>query len=151
MTDTHLQVVEYCLNRLDELVFMAGPKPMLTEFGIHQILESCDTYLQQLKLSSVARKKMHPYKFITVQNIRLSIIDPPSENYVLSCLSDFSWYKLFSATYAMFINITCVQFQACQFRNVISSFFLFPRFISFFISMARAFISFQDKINLSHS
>ena len=29
------------LNRLDEAVFMAGPKPMLTEFGIRQRLESC--------------------------------------------------------------------------------------------------------------
>ena len=25
--------MEYCLNRLDESVFMAGPKPMQTEFG----------------------------------------------------------------------------------------------------------------------
>ena len=33
----------YRLNRLDELVFMAGPKPMRTEFGIHQRLESCDS------------------------------------------------------------------------------------------------------------
>ena len=31
----------YHLNRLDEPVFMAGPKPMLTEFGIHHRLESC--------------------------------------------------------------------------------------------------------------
>ena len=31
----------YRSNRLDEPVFMAGPKPMLTEFGIHQRLESC--------------------------------------------------------------------------------------------------------------
>ena len=29
----------YCLNRLDEPVFMAVPKPMLTEFGIHHGLE----------------------------------------------------------------------------------------------------------------
>ena len=30
------------MNCLDEHVFfMAGPKPMLTEFGIHQRLESC--------------------------------------------------------------------------------------------------------------
>ena len=29
------------MNRLHEPVFMAGPKPMLTEFGIHQRLESC--------------------------------------------------------------------------------------------------------------
>ena len=32
----------YRLNRLDEPVFMAGPKPMLTEFGIHHRLESCE-------------------------------------------------------------------------------------------------------------
>ena len=31
----------YRLNRLDEPVFMAGPKPMRTEFGIHLRLESC--------------------------------------------------------------------------------------------------------------
>ena len=30
----------YRLNRLDEPIFMAGPKPMRTEFGIHQRLES---------------------------------------------------------------------------------------------------------------
>ena len=29
------------MNRLDEPVFMAGPKPLLTEFGIHHRLESC--------------------------------------------------------------------------------------------------------------
>ena len=32
----------YRLNRLDEPVFMAVPKPMLTEFGIHHRLESCE-------------------------------------------------------------------------------------------------------------
>ena len=31
----------YCLNRLDEPVFIAGPKPMRTEFSIHHRLESC--------------------------------------------------------------------------------------------------------------
>ena len=31
----------YRLNCLDEPVFMAVPKPMLTEFGIHFRLESC--------------------------------------------------------------------------------------------------------------
>ena len=33
----------YRLNRLDEPVFMAVRKPMLTEFGIHHRLESCVT------------------------------------------------------------------------------------------------------------
>ena len=35
----------YRLNRLDEPVFMAVPKPMLTEFGIHYELESCVTHV----------------------------------------------------------------------------------------------------------
>ena len=35
-------VVGYRLNRLDEPVFMAVSKPLLTEFGIHHRLESCD-------------------------------------------------------------------------------------------------------------
>ena len=30
------------MNRLDEPVFMAGQKPMQTEFGIHLRLESCE-------------------------------------------------------------------------------------------------------------
>ena len=34
----------YRLNRLDEPVFMAVPKPMLTEFGIHYRLESCVSF-----------------------------------------------------------------------------------------------------------
>ena len=41
MLDTHTGVVKYCLNRLDEPVFMGVPKPRLTEFGIHHRLESC--------------------------------------------------------------------------------------------------------------
>ena len=32
----------YHLNRLDEPVFMAGPKLMRTELGIHLRLESCE-------------------------------------------------------------------------------------------------------------
>ena len=31
----------YRLNRLDEPDFMAGPNPMLTEFGIHHRVERC--------------------------------------------------------------------------------------------------------------
>ena len=34
-------VVGYRLNRLDEPVFMAVPKSILTEFDIHYRLESC--------------------------------------------------------------------------------------------------------------
>ena len=34
----------YRLNRLDEPVFMAGPKPLRTEFGIHLRLESCERF-----------------------------------------------------------------------------------------------------------
>ena len=31
----------YRFSRLDEPVFMAGPKPLRTEFGIHHRLQSC--------------------------------------------------------------------------------------------------------------
>ena len=34
----------YRWNRLDEPIFMAGPEPMQTEFGIHHRLKSCDEY-----------------------------------------------------------------------------------------------------------
>ena len=34
----------YCLNRLIEPVFMAVSKPLLTEFGIHDRLESCEGF-----------------------------------------------------------------------------------------------------------
>ena len=36
----------YCLNCLDEPIFMAVPKPMLTEFGIHYRLESCASFME---------------------------------------------------------------------------------------------------------
>ena len=35
-----MKVVEYRLNRLEQPVFMAVPKPMLTEFGIHHRLQT---------------------------------------------------------------------------------------------------------------
>ena len=37
-----LHVVGYHLNCLDEPVFMAGPKPVRTKFGIPHRLESCE-------------------------------------------------------------------------------------------------------------
>ena len=41
----------YRLNRLDEPVFMAVPKPLLIEFGIHLRLESCGCIISQIALS----------------------------------------------------------------------------------------------------
>ena len=38
------QVVGHRLNCLDEPVFMAATKPMLTEFVIHNVLEGCAGY-----------------------------------------------------------------------------------------------------------
>ena len=40
----------YRLNRLDEPVFMAVSKPLLTEFGINHRLESC-AHLKVIKQS----------------------------------------------------------------------------------------------------
>ena len=41
---------------LDEPVFMAGPKPMRTEYGIHQRLESCADHKNHDELFSVLAK-----------------------------------------------------------------------------------------------
>ena len=41
-------IVGYRLNRLDEPVFMAVSKPLLTEFGIHHRLESCVTNIHNI-------------------------------------------------------------------------------------------------------
>ena len=38
----------YRLNRLDEPVFMAVSKPMLTEFGTHYRLRSCGEIFQAI-------------------------------------------------------------------------------------------------------
>ena len=43
----------YRLIRLDEPVFMAMPKPMLTEVGIHYILESCGVSSGAFNINSV--------------------------------------------------------------------------------------------------
>ena len=42
----------YRLNRLDEPVFMAVPKPMLTEFDIHYRLESCELLRNDARFGS---------------------------------------------------------------------------------------------------
>ena len=36
------------LNRLDEPVFIAVSKPLLTKFGIHHRLESCELFIVKL-------------------------------------------------------------------------------------------------------
>ena len=43
----------YHLNRLDEPVFIAASKPLLTEIGIHHSLESCEIYLECVPLMFV--------------------------------------------------------------------------------------------------
>ena len=49
----------YRLNRLDEPVFIAVSKPLLTEFDIHQRLESCEGYwlFHKNKLVTVRKKQ----------------------------------------------------------------------------------------------
>ena len=46
----------YRLNRFDEPVFMAGPEPMRTEFGIHPRLERCERQLLPVPMAE-ARKE----------------------------------------------------------------------------------------------
>ena len=59
------------LNNLDEPIFMAVPKTMLTEFGIHFILESCgiNQYFSPFSHKAVflplpAKPSIHPIKRI---------------------------------------------------------------------------------------
>ena len=47
----------YRLNRLIELVFIALPKLLLTEFGIHYRLESCVNSKAKLSVSQHCNKK----------------------------------------------------------------------------------------------
>ena len=60
----------YRLNRLDELVFMAGPKPMRTEFGIHQRLKSCGGTVEWWYATQI-------------RSIRHSLIDMSSPTHLL--------------------------------------------------------------------
>ena len=46
----------YHLNRLDEPVFMAVSKPLLTEFGIHKRLESCAIELHWIRFLGTVSK-----------------------------------------------------------------------------------------------
>ena len=64
----------YRLNRLDEPVFMAGPKPTQTEFGIHHRLESCEHLMRQtlsmfVKNSSTYASSLCPSVFGSVKSV----------------------------------------------------------------------------------
>ena len=50
--ETHIQVVGYRLNHLDDPIFKVGPKPILT--AIHRRLESCDPPI-------LSKGRIHPY------------------------------------------------------------------------------------------
>ena len=54
--DTHKKVVGYQLNCLDEPVFRAVSKPLLTEFGIHHRLESVVICIENLVKSDSCQK-----------------------------------------------------------------------------------------------
>ena len=57
----------YHLNRLDEPVFMAVSKRLLTEFGIHQRLESCARFFKQSAKIEIASCGDHTF-FIPVDS-----------------------------------------------------------------------------------
>ena len=84
----------YSLNRLDEPVFMAGPKPMRTEFGIHQRLESCEPFLNLKRV---------------IGNYLLTVHYSPSfaENIVFALFSLFWRYVL----YLYFSSLKCMKFS----------------------------------------
>ena len=47
----------YCLNRLTEPVFIAKSKLLLTEFGFHYRLESCEKFYLAWHLSILCKDK----------------------------------------------------------------------------------------------
>ena len=61
----------YCLNRLDEPVVMAVPKPLLTEFGIHYRLESCELFQRCL----ISKMLYHPFLILK------GILKTPNRNH----------------------------------------------------------------------
>ena len=66
----------YRLNRLDEPIFMAGPKPLRTEFGIHFRLESCGMYCLAWFKGSVAKKvESRGFELVTTPG-RLTVQQP---------------------------------------------------------------------------
>ena len=58
----------YCLNRLDVPVFMAVPKPMRTEFGISQRLESCAYPIKKYLFAILANQNLFKEKLIELIN-----------------------------------------------------------------------------------
>ena len=65
----------YRLNRLDEPIFMAMSKPLLTEFGIHHRLESCDLYSAGKKSNNFAPVIFYTSSHLTsARNICLSVV-----------------------------------------------------------------------------
>ena len=72
--ETHIQVGKYLWNSLDKTVFMA--KPLLTEFGIQHILESCALVLVRLKtqclnIAMIGVAQPDPYPLVPSQSIPL--------------------------------------------------------------------------------
>ena len=49
----------YRLNGLDEPVFMAGPKPMRTEFGIYHRLGSFKEFSLELFVCHLSKYQLH--------------------------------------------------------------------------------------------
>ena len=58
----------YHLNYLDAPVFMAVPKPMLTEFGIDYRLESCGDGVGKLKFGEIKYQNKWNFEFFFYQS-----------------------------------------------------------------------------------
>ena len=81
----------YRLNRLDEPVFMAVPKPLQTEFGIHYRLESCALLRTGFNFS------LPSYGLGTLlEGMRLEHDLAAGEKQAVStkCVSDYTSYKV---------------------------------------------------------
>ena len=94
----------YCLNRLDEPVFMAVPKPLLTEFGIHYRLESCGLLCITCKKSSKKLKNEGLlFKLCTTPDV--------SKHWLISWI--ILGYSLILVYYSVSYSLICIQFIIC--------------------------------------
>ena len=80
-------ILGYCWNRLFEPILVAGSKPLLTEFGILHILESCDG-------DSLISRCQVPTSFNSPQNVPNKSLISASSQTCLCAILTFLWHQM---------------------------------------------------------
>ena len=103
----------YRLNRLDEFVFVAGPKTLTTQFGMHHRLESCGIFtngnlfsMKPSKLSCYSGGLLRVRRFDATSTTTNSKVTAPSRGRVMS---KDSGVNLATATYHSSSPVSTMQ------------------------------------------